>query len=118
MKVIDLLIEIEKGNIKKLPKRIRYEGEIYTHKYAEVTYYKEKECVSDTLMIDTCYLNKKIEILDEEDEFIDIEHYDLVDNDTLTWGAELIANNFYHINEKLDNLVKNQKKIIERLSNE
>ena len=70
---------------------------------------------------DVSWLNDEVEILDEEDEFEDIEEFKehkLINTiDILEF--EMIINKINaDYNYKINQLIKNQKKIIERLKNE
>lgn len=64
--------------------------------------YYLSECLIEYSMFDEC-----IEIIEEEKE---IEHYDLVDNYEVM-NDKIIANNFEHINEELEWLVREIKKL-------
>lgn len=104
IKIIDLLNKIANG---EAPRTIFYMGSTYDY---------DKECMDyedvDTgdLMFDDRYntqiLNDEVEILDEEDEFEDIK--------------EITQECFDHWTQakKINQLIKNQKKIIERLKDE
>ena len=114
MKVIDLLNKIANGE--EVPKKMKtnyhtYELIKYPYCGVEITNYKDEEgdylfgCEYELGFI----LNDEVEILDEEDEFIDIEE---------------INNAYYHENQDrinqtfknaINNLIKNQKKIIQAL---
>lgn len=58
-------------------------------------------------------LDSTVEIIEEEKE---IEHYDLVDNYEVM-NDKIIANNFEHINEELEWLVREIKKLKEQKNN-
>jgi hypothetical protein len=106
MKVIDLFYKRAKGE--KVPKRIRVEHWCYKFEWVEhlENYYDEEVDIDLTSAISMGEeLNYEVEILDEEDEFIDIEEID---------NLYSIHNYFLIINK----LIKNQKKIIERLKDE
>lgn len=60
------------------------------------------DCFIEMSVFDKC-----IEIIEEEKE---IEHYDLVDNYEVM-NDKIIANNFEHINEELEWLVREIKKL-------
>ena len=108
IKIIDLLNKIANGE--EMPNKIKHCGAGYNHIYFDV--YKSHD-YEDTLSGDLLFadrviiqehLNDEVEILDEEDEFEDIK--------------ELDVNKFHDIDEltyKIDSIIKNQKKIIERL---
>ena len=123
IKVIDLLNMISKGE--EVPKRIRLFGDefkIEDNEYYSV--YTSELLISyfgeDYLRAE---LNDEIEILDEE-EFEDIEELKL-DGD---FGGDFLINdegNKCHISShdktivrRINKVIKNQKKIIERIENE
>ena len=119
IKIIDLLNKIANG---EAPRTIFYMGATYDY---------DKDCMDyedvDTgdLMFDDRYntqiLNDEVEILDEEDEFEDIEEVEVYHQyDTaliknydsefkVNLGVELLA-------DKINDLIKNQKKIIEKIN--
>ena len=124
IKIIDLLNKIANGE--EVPKRIVIRGsefEYYGNSSIE-RYYKSPNDTNWMVCIDIRPFDE-VEILDEEDEFEDIEHYDMFDYfggyDFGGTDKELLCDlqsNFEHINNELDKLIKNQKKIIERLNND
>ena len=103
IKIIDLLTDLfgyRETNPEWLPKRIRFNGETFIFK--DNVYCNEDN--GDNIMLyvnHTLDLRVQAEILDEEDEFEDIEYYDL--------------DNFKYIHRQMKTIIKNQKKIIERL---
>ena len=126
IKIIDLLNKIANGE--EVPKKIKYKGTIYCLcENDDFKDYIDKgqtyglfESIATYCLVE--YLTNEVEILDEEDEFEDIEHYDMFDYfggyDFGGTNKELLGNlqtNFEHINNELDNLIKNQKKIISKL---
>ena len=117
IKIIDLLNKIANGEI---PKLIRTMGDEW--KYINGDYWCENcggwfstECLELTI------LNDEVEILDEEDEFEDIDEVEvyhqyneaIIKNygkeSTVNLGVELLA-------DKINDLIKNQKKIIEKIN--
>lgn len=82
-------------------------------------HYYLSECFLESSMFDKC-----ITILDEEDELIDIEEFsisyslDYIDYKNIDVLKNHLNKDFQTIFDTLDKLIKNQKKIIERLSNE
>lgn len=104
MKVIDLLKKIANGE--KVPMKIKYQGNTYLYNEDENVYEGLEECVTLMENVYECDLNDEIEILDEEDEFIDIEEITQECFDNWTCAK--------HIND----LIKNQKLIINKLKEE
>lgn len=121
MKIIDLLNKIANGE--EVPERIKHCGADYEHIYFDV--YKSHD-YEDTLSGDLLFadriiiqehLNDEIEILDEEDEFEGIEEITIRDTtigfSNGEWTARSMDKAFAI---KINQLIKNQKKIIERLN--
>lgn len=111
IKIIDLLTNRAngEGGIKKF----RYHNVIWKLNILDYAYYNDsgvefENWVDGDLM--NC-LNEELEILDEEDEFEDIEEMNLDVNCTCEW-------NFGEVYDTINQLIKNQKKIIERLKEE
>ena len=110
MKVIDLLNKIANGEdipvIKWYGKTLIWNSE---HKWFDDiddrAYCKNYFDFED--------LNDEVKIIEEEKE---IEHYDLVDNYEVM-NDKIIANNFEHINEELEWLVREIKKLKEQKNN-
>ena len=111
MRVIDLLNKIANGE--EVPEKIRIAGSTYILDNGKELCYKY-EGHSSTLCFDWYIenrkLNEEVEIIEEDKE---IEHYDMFDNFTgFGFGGtdkELLSdlqNNFEHINEELDYLIK------------
>ena len=123
IKIIDLLCYMSIGGYDKLPERFCFKG--VTFKLNE-----NKNYVSTTSgLLLTKYLDNDLleidlnteakvdeEILDEEDEFEDIEELNL-DKDELLQKVIITAQD-YVIEGKINELIKNQKKIISRLKDE
>ncbi len=106
--IIKLLNEI--SNDKIVPKQIKYQNKIYTFNTIDKTYYDENNY---DLFWDYNYLilNDTVEILPEEnDEWEDIEEYDLKPDD---WSLPSQAD--IEIQKRLNIVIKNQKRIIEKL---
>lgn len=106
IKIIDLLNKIANGE--DVPYKIIYDGKIYIYYEAYAGYYEEgfAGIYNNKLLTfknEQYYkvLNDEVEILDEEDGFEDIDYYDL--------------DNFKYIHKQMKRIIKNQKKIIERL---
>ena len=111
IKIIDILCYISLGEYNKIPKKIKwtdgtwkYDDRMQDYTNGYLTLFEQlKNIITEE------FLNNEVEILDEEDEFEDIEE---------------INNAYYHesqdrINQTfklaINDLIKNQKKIIERL---
>ena len=119
MKVIDLLNKIAKG---EAPETIFYMGATYDY---------DKECMDyedvDTgdLFFDDRYntqiLNDEVEVI-EEVAFEDIE--EMIKLNNVSGSSDLIAlsqmqwENNCHIEKKINELIRNQKKIISKLEKE
>ena len=115
MRIIDLLNKIANGeevpnDIKvgihkfyKCRKHNVYDDFDYQNKDGEylLDYLSKYEYI-------TKYLSNEVEILDEEDEFEDIEEMNLDIDCTIEY-------NFGEVYDTINQLIKNQKKIIERL---
>lgn len=108
IKIIELLNKIANGEEK--PKRIKW-GEHYFEWF--VYEYKATKELGEPLFsqlggFGKHFLTDEVEILDEEDEFEDIEEMNLDVDCTCEW-------NFGEVYDTINQLIKNQKKIIERL---
>lgn len=111
IKIIDLLNKIANGE--EVPYKIIYGNHIYTYNSEVQDYDINDNCefllerlfsYKDTSEI----LELELEIQDEEDEFEDIEEMNLDVDCTCEW-------NFGEVYDTINQLIKNQKKIIERL---
>ena len=116
IKIIDLLNKIANGE--ELPNRIKHCGAGYKHIYFDL--YKSHD-YEDTLSGDLLFadriiiqehLNDEVEILDEEDEFEDIEEIDDTKLGCYINSVDSV------LLKRINDLIKNQKKIIERLKEE
>ena len=110
IKIIDLLTDLfsyRETNHEWLPKRIRFNGETFIFK--DNVYCNEDNGENIMLYVNhTLDLRVQAEILDEEDEFEDIEL------DTSYYHDEpALIDDLAHT---VSLLIKNQKKIIERLN--
>ena len=107
IRVIDLLNKIANGE--ELPKKIRFrmyelEYDEEDKKYKRIGNSDETlKCIFQFFYLEKC-LNDNVEILDEEDEFIDIE--------------ELTCGPYDYTKSTINDLIKNQKKIINKLKEE
>ena len=108
MKIIDLLNKIANGEIKD-GFRVKRPNGIYEYREGTNHFVNIEDAMYVYSLGDFTKLNDEVEILDEEDEFEDIENIrvlkDATDND------ELLA-------ITINKLMNNQKKIIERLKDE
>lgn len=127
IKIIDLLTDLfcyRETNPEWLPKRVRFNGETFIFK--DNVYCNEDNGENIMLYINhTLDLRVQAEILDEEDEFEDIEEitenifFDMVEkNDDGSVTVPYLTKVDTMIVDKINQLIKNQKKIIERLKNE
>ena len=114
MKLIDYLKDLVEG--KELPHFKLYGEEYYIG--ADGCLKRNGDDVEWVIYKD--WLNKEIELL-EEDEFIDIEsldiHYswDYIDYKNIEELKKYLNKDFQNIFDTLDKLIKNQKKIINKL---
>lgn len=115
MKVIDLLNGI--ANKEEVPKTIKYIDFIWTfdkeaNDYINGSSWLFADIVSDYDDVST-FLNNIIEVVDKEDYFIDIKELKMTQGsiDNKEFIASYITNNRLIIND----LIKNQKLIIEKL---
>ena len=113
IKIIDILCKINCNE--EVPYKIKYVINEYTYDYEIQDYYdKNYNYLFEELFVgyDTSrVLETEVEILDEEDEFEDIEEVDLgILNDQSSKNREF--------KNRINQLIKNQKKIIERLKDE
>ena len=115
IKIIDILCKINCNE--EVPYKIKYVIDEYTYDYEIQDYYdKNYNYLFEELFVgyDTSrVLETEVEILESEDEFEDIEEIGVDETSNLD-----IAESFDFIEEKLNQLIKNQKKIIERLKDE
>ena len=124
IKIIDILCKINCNE--EVPYKIKYVINEYTYDYEIQDYYdKNYNYLFEELFVgyDTSrVLETEVEILDEEDEFEDIEEFanKVVRNKELSYdeSQENIVKNFNKIANVINQLIKNQKKIIERLKDE
>lgn len=114
--IYELLGLIKDG---KAPKKIKYRNKIYFRGWSdymgdepidEYYYDSEENSWNDELCLK---LDDEVKILDQEDEFIDIEELNL-DTDELLKKVVITAQD-YVIEGKINDLIKNQKKIIDKL---
>ena len=111
IKIIDLLTDLfdyREFQSEKLPKRIRFNGNTFI--FTDGSYYYANGDNIMQYINHTLDLRVQAEILDEEDEFEDIDIKEKTYFDGLT-----INDSFEYIYEFQLKLWNNQKKIIERL---
>ncbi len=114
IRVIDLLNKIANGE--EVPKKIKYNDDEYIH-IDNYCYFCEEtnEILSQNTYAEFSRLNDEVEILDEE-EFEDIEEITIRDKKIGFPNGEWTARNMDKaFSIKINQLIKNQKKIIERL---
>lgn len=123
IKIIDILCKINCNE--EVPYKIKYVINEYTYDYEIQDYYdKNYNYLFEELFVgyDTSrVLETEVEILDEEDEFEDIEsfgvHYswDYINYKNIEELKKYVNKDFQNIFDTLDKLIKNQKKIISKL---
>lgn len=129
IKIIDLLNKIANGE--EVPQTIKYD-DFYWNWCGSCKIYeaRDEENIEINLYRSLVYegdLNDEVEILDKEDEFEDI--YSLCDNSEqynfssrqtgmTKEDRRLLDSNFKELLIVVNQLIKNQKKIIERLKDE
>ena len=124
IKIIDLLNKIANGE--KPPKRIKYQ--IYSFEFNGRTYIDdENDSITEYLLSDLSNINSEVEILDEEDEFEDIEEItcegEKIELGSLNkWLTSTMNDNeckmcsaIECLGMELNRVIKNQKKIIDKL---
>ena len=117
MKVIDLLNKI--ANNEEVPKKIKYQGDIYLYNEDENVYEGLEECVTLLENVYECDLNDEIEIIEEEkDKEINyVSTYVLCDIDFERKGkyslkaVEIIDKAFEEYSETINNLIDELNKI-------
>lgn len=117
IKIIDLFNKIANGE--EVPKKIKYKGLIYYQDgrgyFHDETEYTTEQAFLEGVRTDMV-LNDVVEILDEEDEFENIEEITLRDKTIGFPNGEWTARNMdkaFAI--KINQLIKSQKKIIAKL---
>lgn len=126
IKIIDLLNKIANGE--EVPKKIKVTGRIYEFDDELNFYYTKKDYmgialggVSDEINLIANAFNDIVEILDEEDEFEDIEKIDykiFKSNISNRKIIDIHSQELAKIKYKINQLIKNQKKIISQLNKE
>ena len=113
MVIIDLLNKISKNEI--VPKQIKYQNTIYIFDETDSTYYDE----NDKTFFQTYnykILNDTVEILQEEnDEWKVINNIDVLQDILSTNKIEVLIENIGDIQIKINQLIKNQKYLKEKL---
>lgn len=117
IKIIDLLKNYADG--KEMPKKIKYKNNTWEyHKNLEDYIKADKPNTLFTMYYINRILNDELEILDEEDEFEDISEFNyqpLCLNDDLQQQIEVLSSNVVKSYAIIKQLIKNQKKVIEKL---
>jgi ribosomal protein S18 len=114
-------IEVRLCGDRKAIYKADYDGDEFSHyridEYEDENYHTYlSECLLESSMFDKC-----IKILDDEDEFEDVErfgiHYswDYIDYKNIEELKKYVNKDFQNIFDTLDKLIKNQKKIIEKI---
>ena len=116
MKIIDLLNRIAKGE--EVPKKIKINNIVYEYRgYMYCTEKANYQDIEDYLFGKWNFniLNDEVEIIEEveDKEYEDIEELNL-DTDELLKKVVITAQD-YVIEDKINALIRNQKKILERL---
>ena len=119
IKIIDLLNKIANGE--EVPKKIKYNDDEYIH-IGNYCYFCEEtnEILSQNTYAEFSRLNDEVEILDEE-EFEDIEEFEehkLINTRDILELEMFINKINADYNYKINQLIKNQKKIIQKLNKE
>lgn len=117
----------------KAPKKIKVTGNIYEYDEELEFYYTKRDKtnyrvllggLSEEINLVANAFNDNVEILDEEDEFIDIEEFsisyslDYIDYKNIDVLKNHLNKDFQTIFDTLDKLIKNQKLIINKLKEE
>ena len=119
--IIKLLNDISKSEI--VPKQIKYQGKVYTL-YAEDKTYYDENYESLFQMYNFRILNDTVEILPEENdewedicELLDDSRYNFSNrqNGMTQEDRRLLDSNFKTLGETINQLIKNQKCLKERL---
>lgn len=110
IEVIDLIKIIANGE--EAPKRIVIRGSEFEY-YCNASIERYYRSYNDTNWVNCIDIrpNDKVEIPNEEDKFEDVEEMNLDIDCTTEW-------NFGEVYDTINQLIKNQKKIIERLKDE
>ena len=114
IKIIDLLNKIANGE--EVPKKIKYEFKEYELSLSSKNYYRTDRSEDLLSIVSGDELNDYVEILDEEDEFKDIEELNL-EQDELVNNKDIRPID-YLFEGTINQLIKNQKKILDKLNKE
>ncbi len=111
IKIIDILCYISIEEKDKIPKRVKWRDSIWEYDDRIQDYANGHLMLFEQLKIIRTkeFLNDEVEILDEEDEFEDIEE--------LNFSGDGHAD-YVSMIPIVNKTIRNQKKIIERLNNE
>jgi hypothetical protein len=118
IKIIDLLNKIANGE--EAPRLIRIEGFNFRFiSYVSVDcFYVEEETSKYWFDFMSIELNDDIEILDEEDEFEEVDELYNCCIESEDLNIEILRDNINCLSDKINKLKRNQKKIIERIKND
>lgn len=121
IKIIDLLNLIANGE--EVPKKIKYRNKIYIKRSDCYWYILENGTFDDELFVRIDCLTNEVEIINDEEKFEDIEEIKMIGcnvkikilNKESNFGTDtpIVTE---HCISKINQLIKNQKKIIEKLS--
>lgn len=121
VKLIDILCLMSLNE--KIPEEIKYDNKIYH--YCDITKDYYYTCYGINIYLfktlfskPTTFLNDEVEILELEDEFEDIEKIEHEYIYGLNENEEKIDDRVSRFEDKINALIKNQKKIIEKLKEE
>lgn len=124
LKIIDIFCYISTRSFDKLPEEIKYKGRIFRlnsdRDYISTTSGLSLAKYLDGGALET-ELNSEAEILEKNDEFEDIEEFVerlCLDRDEITSIERATRKQVNENRDMIMQLIKNQKKIIERLNNE
>lgn len=121
IKIIDLLVKI--ANAEEVPKKIKFRNALWIYSEENQDYLEYNKDDSDLFGYAFCnlktldFINDEVEIIDEE-EFEDIEEFEehkLINTRDILELEMFINKINADYNYKINQLIKNQKKIIERL---
>ena len=118
MKIIDLLNKIANGE--EVPNRIKLDNYEFQYNKTYEQYHNKYETNLLEHISDYNYsgLNDEVEILDEEDEFIDIEEFKSFITNVGAVNESNIEEYIHILFKQQTALINNQKKIINKLKEE
>jgi hypothetical protein len=117
--IYELLGLIKEG---KAPKKVKHKGIIYILNEVNQDYEnleEEYDLIADLCLNHIHWLNRMVEILDEtDDEFEDIEEITSGERNIHSFDNTQIRTDIDVLIDYINKLIRNQKKIIERLNGE